>query len=104
MISCPHSYTFGKVQANSDLYWKAQRYSLIREFHSRPALAPPLIVISHVCLLIRRLRRLRASLPPSAAVEHFRETQAWPKREKPRGRNLERKKSLYRLEEDAQEH
>uniref|UniRef100_A0A8C9CD87 Transient receptor potential cation channel subfamily M member 4 n=1 Tax=Phocoena sinus TaxID=42100 RepID=A0A8C9CD87_PHOSS len=66
------SYTFGKVQANSDLYWKAQRYSLIREFHSRPALAPPLIVISHVCLLIRRLRRLRASLPPSAAVEHFR--------------------------------
>ncbi|KAM9046844.1 transient receptor potential cation channel subfamily M member 4 isoform 1-T1 [Megaptera novaeangliae] len=66
------SYTFGKVQGNSDLYWKAQRYSLIREFHSRPALAPPLIVISHVLSLIRRLRRRRASLPPSAVVEHFR--------------------------------
>ncbi|XP_039104187.1 transient receptor potential cation channel subfamily M member 4 isoform X2 [Hyaena hyaena] len=66
------SYTFGKVQGNSDLYWKAQRYSLIREYHSRPALAPPLIVISHVLLLIRRLRRRRASTPPSPIFEHFR--------------------------------
>ncbi|KAM5134150.1 transient receptor potential cation channel subfamily M member 4 isoform 1-T1 [Callospermophilus lateralis] len=67
------SYTFGKVQGNSDLYWKAQRYSLIREFHSRPALAPPLIVISHVRLLIRRLCRRRwANLPSSPVLEHFR--------------------------------
>nr|XP_031537879.1 transient receptor potential cation channel subfamily M member 4 isoform X3 [Vicugna pacos] len=66
------SHTFGKVQGNSDLYWKAQRYSLIREFHSRPALAPPLIVISHVRSLIRRLRRRRARLPPSPGLEHFR--------------------------------
>ncbi|XP_057349545.1 transient receptor potential cation channel subfamily M member 4 isoform X4 [Manis pentadactyla] len=66
------SYTFGKVQGNSDLYWKAQRYSLIREFHSRPALAPPLIVISHVRLLVRRLRRRRASSSPFPAFEHFR--------------------------------
>ncbi|XP_051005636.1 transient receptor potential cation channel subfamily M member 4 [Acomys russatus] len=68
------SYTFSKVQGNSDLYWKAQRYSLIREFHSRPALAPPLIVISHARLLIRRLRRCRcrrADLPASPAFEHF---------------------------------
>ncbi|XP_073081852.1 transient receptor potential cation channel subfamily M member 4 isoform X3 [Manis javanica] len=66
------SYTFGKVQGNSDLYWKAQRYSLIREFHSRPALAPPLIVISHVRLLVRRLRRRRASTSSFPAFEHFR--------------------------------
>ena len=43
-------------------------------------------------------------MTPKAVVEHFRERPAWPKREKPRGRNLERKKSMYRLEEDAQEH
>uniref|UniRef100_A0A8C9GT90 Transient receptor potential cation channel subfamily M member 4 n=1 Tax=Piliocolobus tephrosceles TaxID=591936 RepID=A0A8C9GT90_9PRIM len=49
------SYTFGKVQGNSDLYWKAQRYSLIREFYSRPALAPPFIIISHLRLLLRQL-------------------------------------------------
>ncbi|KAM9755682.1 transient receptor potential cation channel subfamily M member 4 isoform 5-T5 [Dama dama] len=66
------SHTFGKVQGNSDLYWKAQRYSLIREFHSRPALAPPLIFISHVQSLINRFRRRRARLPPSPVIEHFR--------------------------------
>uniref|UniRef100_A0A8C7B8G7 Transient receptor potential cation channel subfamily M member 4 n=1 Tax=Neovison vison TaxID=452646 RepID=A0A8C7B8G7_NEOVI len=66
------SDTFGKVQGNSDLYWKAQRYSLIREFHSRPALAPPLIIISHVRLLIRHLRRRWSRLPPSPVMEHFR--------------------------------
>ncbi|KAM7058607.1 transient receptor potential cation channel subfamily M member 4 [Molossus nigricans] len=66
------SYTFGKVQGNSDLYWKAQRYSLIREFHSRPALAPPFIIISHVRLLISRLCRHRNSLPASPNIQHFR--------------------------------
>ncbi|XP_054553271.1 transient receptor potential cation channel subfamily M member 4 [Talpa occidentalis] len=66
------SHTFSKVQGNSDLYWKAQRYSLIREFHSRPALAPPLIVVSHVRLLVRRLRRSRHRTPPSPASPHFR--------------------------------
>ncbi|XP_055991943.1 transient receptor potential cation channel subfamily M member 4 [Sorex fumeus] len=66
------SHTFGKVQGNSDLYWKTQRYSLIREFHSRPALAPPLIVISHVRLLFRRLCRRRTNMPSSPDFHHFR--------------------------------
>ncbi|XP_076987310.1 transient receptor potential cation channel subfamily M member 4 isoform X2 [Tamandua tetradactyla] len=65
------SHTFGKVQGNSDLYWKAQRYSLIREFHSRPALAPPLIIISHLRLLLKRLRRHRSSLHASPDAAHF---------------------------------
>uniref|UniRef100_A0A8C9GKF2 Transient receptor potential cation channel subfamily M member 4 n=1 Tax=Piliocolobus tephrosceles TaxID=591936 RepID=A0A8C9GKF2_9PRIM len=67
------SYTFGKVQGNSDLYWKAQRYSLIREFYSRPALAPPFIIISHLRLLLRQLcRRPRSPQPSSPTLEHFR--------------------------------
>uniref|UniRef100_A0A452GYY9 Ion transport domain-containing protein n=1 Tax=Gopherus agassizii TaxID=38772 RepID=A0A452GYY9_9SAUR len=41
------SYTFAKVQGNSDTYWKSQRYSLILEYHNRPALAPPFIIIRH---------------------------------------------------------
>nr|XP_028695994.1 transient receptor potential cation channel subfamily M member 4 isoform X8 [Macaca mulatta] len=66
------SYTFGKVQGNSDLYWKAQRYRLIREFHSRPTLAPPFIVISHLRLLLRQLcRRPRSPQPSSPTLEHF---------------------------------
>ncbi|XP_053462912.1 transient receptor potential cation channel subfamily M member 4 isoform X1 [Nycticebus coucang] len=66
------SHTFGKVQGNSDLYWKAQRYSLIREFHSRPALAPPLIIISHVRLLLRRWRSRTSQTNLSFSRHHFR--------------------------------
>lgn len=91
MTSGPHSYTFGKVQGNSDLYWKAQRYSLIREFHSRPALAPPFIIISHVRLLFRRLRRHRARLPASPNIQHFRESGFWPQTEEHEGRDPQRK-------------
>uniref|UniRef100_A0A7M4FD92 Ion transport domain-containing protein n=1 Tax=Crocodylus porosus TaxID=8502 RepID=A0A7M4FD92_CROPO len=41
------SYTFSKVQGNSDIYWRSQRYNLILEYLSRPALAPPFILLSH---------------------------------------------------------
>lgn len=90
------SYTFGKVQGNSDLYWKAQRYRLIREFHSRPKLAPPFIVISHLRLLLRQLcRRPRSPQPSSPTLEHFRENRAWLKKKnrgpaawKARGRGM----------------
>uniref|UniRef100_A0A9J7WZ90 Transient receptor potential cation channel, subfamily M, member 5 n=1 Tax=Cyprinus carpio carpio TaxID=630221 RepID=A0A9J7WZ90_CYPCA len=36
------------VQENADIFWKFQRYNLIVEYHSRPALAPPFIIISHI--------------------------------------------------------
>uniref|UniRef100_A0A672SM57 Ion transport domain-containing protein n=1 Tax=Sinocyclocheilus grahami TaxID=75366 RepID=A0A672SM57_SINGR len=39
------SYTFQVVQENADIFWKFQRYNLIVEYHSRPALAPPFIII-----------------------------------------------------------
>ncbi|KAJ8249082.1 hypothetical protein GJAV_G00230990 [Gymnothorax javanicus] len=41
------SYTFQVVQENADIFWKFQRYNLIVEYHGRPALAPPFIIISH---------------------------------------------------------
>ncbi|XP_074872368.1 transient receptor potential cation channel subfamily M member 4 [Carettochelys insculpta] len=47
------SYTFAKVQGNSDTYWKSQRYSLILEYHNRPALAPPFILLSHLHQMLR---------------------------------------------------
>ncbi|XP_038608576.1 transient receptor potential cation channel subfamily M member 4 isoform X1 [Tachyglossus aculeatus] len=64
------SYTFGKVQGNSDLYWKSQRYGLIREFHNRPALAPPLIIISHLRLLLTHRKQCLRHEPPTSP--HFR--------------------------------
>uniref|UniRef100_A0A7M4FDD4 Ion transport domain-containing protein n=1 Tax=Crocodylus porosus TaxID=8502 RepID=A0A7M4FDD4_CROPO len=47
------SYTFSKVQGNSDIYWRSQRYNLILEYLSRPALAPPFILLSHLYTLLR---------------------------------------------------
>ncbi|XP_074927375.1 transient receptor potential cation channel subfamily M member 4 [Chelonoidis abingdonii] len=60
------SYTFAKVQGNSDTYWKSQRYSLILEYHNRPALPPPFIIISHLRQLL--LHRARGG---SAKSRHF---------------------------------
>lgn len=39
------------VQGNTDIFWKFQRYNLIVEYHNRPALAPPFIIISHLSQL-----------------------------------------------------
>ncbi|XP_030649769.1 transient receptor potential cation channel subfamily M member 4a [Chanos chanos] len=61
------SYTFNKVQEHSDVYWKFQRYNLIVEYHSRPCLAPPFIIMSHLHLFIKRnIRRV-----PSVKSQHF---------------------------------
>ncbi|NXU91672.1 TRPM5 protein, partial [Xiphorhynchus elegans] len=49
------SYTFQVVQGNTDIFWKVQRYNLIMEYHGRPALAPPFIIINHITLVLRRL-------------------------------------------------
>ncbi|RMC00182.1 hypothetical protein DUI87_22784 [Hirundo rustica rustica] len=43
------------VQGNTDIFWKVQRYNLIVEYHGRPALAPPFIIINHITLVLRRL-------------------------------------------------
>ena len=65
-----HSYTFNKVQEHSDVYWKFQRYKLIVEYHSRPSLAPPFIILSHLNLFIKRyIRRV-----PSVKVHDFGES------------------------------
>ncbi|KAF3704475.1 Transient receptor potential cation channel subfamily M member 4 [Channa argus] len=61
------SYTFSEVQANSDIYWKFQRYNLIVQYHSRPSLAPPLIILSHLNLFIKRIIRK----VPSIKIHHF---------------------------------
>lgn len=64
---CLSSYTFSEVQANSDIYWKFQRYNLIVQYHSRPSLAPPFIILSHINLFIKRkIRKV-----PSVKIHHF---------------------------------
>ncbi|XP_070535403.1 transient receptor potential cation channel subfamily M member 2-like isoform X2 [Ptychodera flava] len=46
------SYTFAAVQDNTDIFWKYQRYGLIVEYQDRPTLCPPLIILSHIWLLV----------------------------------------------------
>ncbi|XP_034780925.2 transient receptor potential cation channel subfamily M member 2-like isoform X1 [Acipenser ruthenus] len=49
------NYTFQDVQDNTDKIWKFQRYGLIVEYHSQPPFPPPLIIFSHLHLLIERI-------------------------------------------------
>ena len=51
------SNTFVTIQASTNLVWKMQRYHLVREFHSKPFLVPPLILFAHVFILIRYMCR-----------------------------------------------
>lgn len=60
------SYTFQVVQGNTDIFWKFQRYNLIVEYHSRPALAPPFIIISHLSQLLLCLFK-----QPESKQEHL---------------------------------
>uniref|UniRef100_A0A3Q1G954 Transient receptor potential cation channel, subfamily M, member 5 n=2 Tax=Acanthochromis polyacanthus TaxID=80966 RepID=A0A3Q1G954_9TELE len=60
------SYTFQVVQGNTDIFWKFQRYNLIVEYHSRPALAPPFIIISHLSQILLSLVK-----QPESKQEHL---------------------------------
>ncbi|XP_060924381.1 transient receptor potential cation channel subfamily M member 5 [Limanda limanda] len=60
------SYTFQVVQGNTDIFWKFQRYNLIVEYHSRPALAPPFIIISHLSQILLSLVKR-----PESKQEHL---------------------------------
>ncbi|XP_016108589.1 transient receptor potential cation channel subfamily M member 2-like [Sinocyclocheilus grahami] len=63
------NYTFQEIQDNTDTIWKFQRYELIKEYHSRPALPPPFILLSHLLLFIRGVL-LRY---PPQKHKHFRQ-------------------------------
>ena len=49
------SNTFFEVKSISNQVWKFQRYQLIMTFHDRPILPPPLIIFSHIFILLKRL-------------------------------------------------
>lgn len=70
-VSC--SYTFQVVQGNADMFWKFQRYHLIVEYHGRPALAPPFILLSHLSLVLKRVFRKEAQ----HKRQHLGEATGW---------------------------
>ena len=65
MKICDFSYTFESVQTQTDLVWRYERYSLIREYFDRPPLFPPLIIITHFIELMKLILR---SLPKQKKI------------------------------------
>lgn len=52
------SDSIGKVQENTEFYWRYQRYSFVREyFEHLPMSYPPLIIFSHILLLFLAIKR-----------------------------------------------
>ncbi|XP_035159508.2 transient receptor potential cation channel subfamily M member 1 isoform X2 [Callithrix jacchus] len=47
--------TFFEVKSISNQVWKFQRYQLIMTFHDRPVLPPPMIILSHIYIIVMRL-------------------------------------------------
>uniref|UniRef100_A0A4W5NN69 Ion transport domain-containing protein n=1 Tax=Hucho hucho TaxID=62062 RepID=A0A4W5NN69_9TELE len=49
--------TFLEVKSVSNQIWKFQRYQLIMKFHDRPLLPPPLIIFSHIYIVLKHIYR-----------------------------------------------
>ncbi|XP_040269774.1 transient receptor potential cation channel subfamily M member 1 [Bufo bufo] len=47
--------TFFEVKSISNQVWKFQRYQLIMTFNDRPVLPPPMIIFSHLYIILKRL-------------------------------------------------
>ncbi|KAL8563213.1 hypothetical protein ACOMHN_053960 [Nucella lapillus] len=52
-----HSYTFQKIQENTDVHWYYQRFNLVQEYYERPWLPPPFILFIHIYLMFKCIRR-----------------------------------------------
>ncbi|CAF3987348.1 unnamed protein product, partial [Rotaria sp. Silwood2] len=63
--------SIGKVQANTEFYWRYQRYSFVREyFEHLPLSYPPLIIVSHIILIILTIQNIRCSKLGRNRVAH----------------------------------
>jgi len=51
------SYTFTLVQENTDIHWKFQQYTMVKEYYTRPPIPPPFIIFNHLALFIRFIYR-----------------------------------------------
>ncbi|XP_035694681.1 transient receptor potential cation channel subfamily M member-like 2 [Branchiostoma floridae] len=81
------SFTFQKIQDNSEQVWRFHRYDLIYEFFDRPWGAPPVIILGHVYRLIRWVARRCAGKPLDTSDDFNR---AFPPDEVSRQQALEK--------------
>ncbi len=45
------------MQTQTDLVWRYERYSLVREYFERPPLFPPFIIFTHMIEIIKLILR-----------------------------------------------
>nr|XP_033775417.1 transient receptor potential cation channel subfamily M member 1 isoform X2 [Geotrypetes seraphini] len=87
--------TFFEVKSISNQVWKFQRYQLIMTFHDRPVLPPPMIIFSHLYIIIKSI------------CCRFKKKQEGEQDERDRGLKLflndEELKKLYEFEEQCVE-
>ncbi|XP_078610415.1 transient receptor potential cation channel subfamily M member-like 2 isoform X3 [Branchiostoma floridae x Branchiostoma japonicum] len=81
------SFTFQKIQDNSEQVWRFHRYDLIYEFFDRPWGAPPVIILGHVYRFIRWVARRCAGKPLDTSDDFNR---AFPPDEVSRQQALEK--------------
>ncbi|XP_047219822.1 transient receptor potential cation channel subfamily M member 1-like isoform X2 [Girardinichthys multiradiatus] len=87
--------TFFEVKSISNQVWKFQRYQLIMTFHDRPILPPPLIIIPHIYIVLKRLCCYCRRKPEGERDDRERRLQLVL--------NAEEIKSLYEFEEQCVE-
>ncbi|OAF71847.1 hypothetical protein A3Q56_00397 [Intoshia linei] len=46
LVIAMFSYTFSKIQDNTDLHWHFSRFQLIKEYHNKPKIPPPIIILT----------------------------------------------------------
>lgn len=66
------SNTFSDVQEKSDQIWKYERYNLVIEYHNRPGLVPPFILLSHIWLLLQYIHRKCTNKENKSPQNHLR--------------------------------
>ncbi|XP_078800307.1 transient receptor potential cation channel subfamily M member 1 isoform X2 [Oryzias latipes] len=87
--------TFFEVKSISNQVWKFQRYQLIMTFHDRPILPPPLIILPHIYIVLKRLCCRCRQRPEGEHDERERRLQLVL--------NAEELKSLHEFEEQCVE-
>ncbi len=58
MLMAQFTSTFMRLSRLSDQVWKYQRYHTILQYEQKPLLAPPLIIFSHIFILIKTIYRI----------------------------------------------
>ncbi|XP_076456247.1 transient receptor potential cation channel subfamily M member-like 2 isoform X2 [Babylonia areolata] len=62
------SYTFQKIQENTDVHWYYQRFNLVLEYYERPWLPPPFTLFIHVFMVVSWCVRGCSSRPLSSDI------------------------------------